>query len=175
MSTSFMASGIQGTNPIDDFVASVTRRFDANGDGNLSTAEFSGFLSQFLGTLGTNTVPTASGAAASPTAGGSATDARAPVGTLAGFDATKLANPAVTSFKYQIGRILQFYPNTAAGLRDALPEIQQLVPGATIAGDDRLDFGNYEDPQAGRIGAVDVIQAVHGDRGGVAWQWLPIE
>jgi len=173
MSTSFMASGIQGTNPIDDFVASVTRRFDANGDGNLSTAEFSGFLTQFLGTLGTG-LPTASGAAASPTGGGPATNARVPVGTLAGFDATKLADPAVTSFKYQIGRILQFYPNTAAGLRDALPEIQQLVPGATIVGDDKLDFGTYADPQAGRIGTVDVIQAVHGDRGGVAWQWAPI-
>ena len=54
------------------------------------------------------------------------------------------------------------------------PRFQQIVPDAKITGDDTIDFGTYQDPKAGLIGAIDVIQAVHGDRGGVAWQWQPI-
>ena len=87
----------------------------------------------------------------------------------------KLDDTTSKSFKYQIGRILQYYPNTPAGLQDALPEIQALVPGAKITGSkgDRIDFGDYVDPKSGKIGVVDVILSA--GTGGVAWTWQPEE
>jgi hypothetical protein len=79
------------------------------------------------------------------------------------------------TLKYQVGRILQQYPNTSQGLRDALAEIQQIAPGVKITGTngDKLDFGSYIDPKAGRIGVVDGLQGA--SIGGRAWQWSPIE
>ena len=94
---------------------------------------------------------------------------------MEGFDYFKLRDDTHTSFKYQIGRILQFYPNTPDGLQQALPEIQNLVPGATITGSkgDRIDFGDYVDPKSGKIGVVDVITCA--GLGGRGWAWMPLE
>jgi hypothetical protein len=74
-----------------------------------------------------------------------------------------------------MGRILQGYANTPAGLREALPEIQQLVPGAKIVGSkgDKVDFGDYVDNRGTRIGVIDLIQAA--GEGGKAWTWQPAE
>jgi hypothetical protein len=183
MSINYIGQTAQNSNPIDDFVSNVTRRVDANADGNLSSAEFSAFLKQFLGSAGSFAdLATSSLAPETPTTPASPTTpataplaARTPIGTMAGFDTTKLGNLSHTTLKYEIGRILQFHPNTAEGLRAALPEIQQIVPGVRIAGEDKLDFGEYVHPEAGRIGVVDVIQSVKGPQGGVAWQWAPVE
>jgi hypothetical protein len=93
---------------------------------------------------------------------------------MAGFDDTKLRDESHTSFKYQIGRILQYYPNTPEGLWQALPEIQKLVPGAKIIGThgDKIDFGTYDDPKSGRIGVIDVLLAAA--EGGRGWAWQPV-
>jgi hypothetical protein len=172
-------SAIQSANALQDLAKTITARFDVDGDGRLSTDEFGGFLSTFLGSLQTNPLQAAASASATVTPGASAaaTEAatRPVVGLLAGFDAGKIADAAHTTTKYQVARVLQHYPNTPAGLREALPELQQLFPGVTISGSkgDKLDFGSYKAPDGTRIGTVDVIQSA--GMGGSAWQWMPLE
>jgi hypothetical protein len=157
---------IQSSASLQDLTLKISRQLDTNKDGQLSVSEFSQFLGAFVGT----TPPSASRASAASTA------TRPAIGTMAGFDAGKMIDPSVDTTKYRIGRILQGYPNTPDGLRQALPEIQQIVPGATITGSlgDKLDFGAYVDHYGYRIGVIDVIQAAT-PTGGYAWQWLPVE
>jgi hypothetical protein len=167
-------SPIQATTVIQDLAKAITSRYDADGDGRLSSDEFSGFLSSFLGSMKTNPLLSPAGASSSAlTSVTPVTEDRKKVGTMAGFDQVKLADSSHTSPKYQIGRVLQYYPNTPAGLKSALPELQQLVPGMAIIGSkgDKLDFGNYISPEGIKVGVVDVIQSA--GAGGVAWQWLP--
>ena len=170
-------SSITGT-AVRDLAATITKQLDADKDGKLSATEFEGFLSQFLNTVGQNVTTAAASASATATtaatAAPAAAAARPAIGNMAGFDAAKLANPAHDTFKYQMGRILQGYANTPAGLREALPEIQQLVPGAKIVGSkgDSIDFGTYVDNRGTRIGVIDLVQAA--GEGGKAWQWLPV-
>jgi hypothetical protein len=169
-------SPIQATTVIQDLAKAITRRYDADGDGRLSSDEFSGFLSSFLGSMNSNPLASAAGAGLpTGTAAAAVTPAadRARVGTMAGFDSTKLADTSHTTPKYRIGRILQYYPNTPAGLKSALPELQQLVPGLSIIGSkgDKLDFGAYISPEGIKVGVVDVIQSA--GSGGTAWQWAP--
>jgi hypothetical protein len=170
-------SPIQSTTVLQDLAKAVTSRFDADGNGQLSSDEFSGFLTSFLGSLKSNPLQAAGAAGLTGSTGTTpAADADRPnVGVMAGFDAGKLADLSHTSTKYQIGRVLQHYPNTPAGLKSALPELQQLVPGLSIAGNkgDLLDFGNYVSPDGTRIGVIDVIQSA--GTGGVAWQWAPVD
>lgn len=171
-------SAIQSANALQDLAKTITARFDVDGDGRLSTDEFGGFLSTFLGSLQTNPLQAAAASAtATPGATAAATESatRPVVGLLAGFDAGKIADAAHTTTKYQVARVLQHYPNSPAGLREALPELQQLFPGITIAGSkgDKLDFGSYTAPDGMRIGVIDVIQSA--GMGGTAWQWMPLE
>jgi hypothetical protein len=173
---------------ISDFAASITQKLDADKDGRISNSEFAGFLTQFLGALktGNGSSPAATGSfAAMPSLNGltgstssltglTLATSRAKVGTLAGYDSTKLANENHRSAKYEIGRILQFYPNTPEGLKAALPEIQQLAPNARIVGSkgDKIDFGGWADSRGEVIGVIDVLEAA--GLGGRAWQWLPV-
>jgi hypothetical protein len=94
---------------------------------------------------------------------------------MGGFDPAKLADTSHQTFKYEIGRILQHYPSTPSGLKEAMIEIQKLAPGAKIIGTngDKIDFGGHIDNLAGRIGVVDVLQGAAA--GGKCWQWVPIE
>ena len=167
-------SPIQATTVIQDLAKTITSRYDADGDGRLSSDEFSGFLSSFLGSLQNNPLTSSSSALSSTNASTSAAAVDRPkVGNMAGFDAAKLANTSHTSPKYQIGRILQDYANTPTGLKNALPELQQLVPGLAITGSkgDKLDFGSYVSPEGIKVGVIDVIQSA--GAGGTAWQWAP--
>ena len=65
------------------------------------------------------------------------------------------------------------YPHTPAGLKNALPELQQLVPGVSIAGSkgDKLDFKGYTFADGTSLNVIDVIQSA--GSGGTAWQWAP--
>ena len=173
-------SAITPTTQINALANSIMQNFDANRDGSLSSDEFTTFLTQLIGNVGTPQIPTATTPASMdlstlfPSASTSA-EARTRVGTMTGFDDLKLRDESHNTFKYQIGRILQYFPNTPEGLRQALPEIQKLVPGAKIVGSkgDTIDFGDYDDPKAGRIGSVDVLLAA--GEGGRGWAWQPIE
>lgn len=153
------------SNPLSELVSRLTRKYDANGDSQLSNAEFGKFLNDFLTDASTNST-FASGTAARTSGAGLS------LGTMEGFDATKLANTSHNTIKYQVGRVLQQYPNTPQGLQDALPAIQQIVPGAKIVGTngDKIDFGGFIDAKGDRINIVDVLRG--GALGGQAWQWL---
>jgi hypothetical protein len=174
-------SNVTAVNSMSELASSIIKTFDANADGSLSKNEFASFLGQLLGSSAQSQAP-GSDAGGSVTPGlstlfpsASATVARAKAGTLLGFDDNKLNNTGHTSFKYQVGRILQYYPSTPAGLQQALAEIQELVPGAKIIGTngDKVDFGDYTDQKSGRIGVVDVL--VGASSGGRAWAWQPVE
>ncbi|MEW5981030.1 MAG: hypothetical protein AB1806_01510 [Acidobacteriota bacterium] len=174
---------VSGTslNQLTDLASALMQRFDANADGKLSGEEFGALLGQLLaGAAPSGAGPSLSGAPAgrvAPSAVEVSAQGRQRLGEFAGFDMAKLDNLDWGSFKYRIGRILQHYPNTTEGLRQALPEIRQIVPGATIAGamGDKIDFGTYQDPKSGLIGVVDVILAAGGPEGGRAWTWQPVE
>jgi hypothetical protein len=159
------------SNPLAEIVANLTKRYDTNGDSALSRDEFGAFLNDFLNGAGARTNSTfGAGTAANTTNASSAA-----VGIMEGFDPAKLANTAHDTMKYQVGRILQKYPNTPQGLRDALPEIQAIVPGAQITGSagDKLDFGSFIDAEQNRLGVIDVLRGAHA--GGLGWQWQPVE
>lgn len=114
-------------------------------------------------------------AAAAPQAGGTplATAAPAVGGVLEGWDRGKL-DSGHDSPKYQVGRILQKYPSTPAGLQQALAEINALGIGtAEIAGSkgDKLRFGGDKlDPRFNGVTEFDVIRAA--GEGGKGWQWM---
>jgi hypothetical protein len=178
-------NSLSSTSTLNDLAAMIHRKLDKDQDGKLSADEFAGFLSSLLdgkktagvagnGALTSDTFAATLNASAS-VASPAATATRTVMGTMGGFDPTKMADTEHKTFKYEIGRILQFFPNTPAGLKDALPEIQKLVPGAKIIGTngDKIDFGEFEDNRKFRIGVIDVLQAA--GAGGKSWQWLPVE
>jgi hypothetical protein len=164
----------QATSAIDSLARTLLQTFDGDRNGVLSADEFSGLLRRLLAPTGpmTGTVGAAAPSVSSPAA---ASTFRTPVSDMsAAWNMAKFNDPNHTSFKYQIGRILQYYPHTPAGLQQALAEIQQLVPGARIVGSngDKIDFGSYNDPKSGLIGVVDVLQSA--GTGGTGWQWAPV-
>ena len=163
MSTTITPSRIQ------DLAAQITKRFDSDHDGKISTQEFTDFLTGLLSA--TNPSPTFAtpATAAAPAATAAAADVavpenRIPVGTMSGFVPEKLGNLSHDTFKYRLGRILQYYPNTPEGLQQAMPEIEKAFPGAKLSGKDAVDFGS--------LGVIDVLQGA--SNGGVAWQFLPV-
>ncbi len=172
-------SNVTAVSSMSDLANSIIQNFDANNDGALSKDEFASFLGQLLNNAGTQTTtPTTSAVATGLTTlypSATASAARVKAGSLAGFDDTKLNDTNHTSLKYQVGRILQYYPSTPDGLQQALTEIQDIVPGARIVGThgDKIDFGDYTDARSGRIGVIDVL--VGAASGGRAWAWQPVE
>lgn len=173
-------AAITVTNETTSLANSILQRFDANRDGSLSSNEFAQFLTQLIGNVATqpNLTAATTGSSNQTTLVPGVTPlatARVKVGNVPGFDPAKLADLTHDTFKYKMGRIFQYYPNTPEGLRQALPEIQAIVPGAKIVGTkgDKLDFGDYVDPKAGRIGIIDVI--VRAGEGGTRWSWQVVK
>jgi hypothetical protein len=79
---------------------------------------------------------------------------------------------ASDSPKYQVARVLQNYPSTPEGLRQALPELQKLGLGdVSIGGSkgDKLTFSGQTDPRFNGVTTFDVIRAA--GNGGEAWVW----
>jgi hypothetical protein len=145
----------KNTGDLTQLVGELTRRVDSNGDGQVSTTEFSQFLTQLIGqqpqpkAIGLNgDVPSAKPAALPP--------------ALPGWDAAKWADTTHVTPKYVIGRILANFPPTPQGLKDALPEIQRALPGTNLVGDDKLNIPG--------VGAVDVGLSFSAG-GGVGWWW----
>ena len=176
-------AGIDGGTTKDDPTSPVGLEPPGTNMPTLPTPTASSWLSQMAARVlseAAGLTPTAGNPATAATTTGTTattadtTTARTRVGVMASFSDEKLADPTHTSFKYQIGRILQYYPNTPEGLKAALPEIQKLVPEAKIVGTngDKLDFGSYVDRKSGKIGVVDVLHAA--GRGGESWGWRPV-
>lgn len=81
-----------------------------------------------------------------------------------GWNQAKWSDPSHTTPKYTIGRILSQFPDTPAGLQQAMPLIQQAFPGATLAGTDSVNIPG--------IGIVDVGVGFS-QGGGQGWAWQP--
>lgn len=81
----------------------------------------------------------------------------------AGWDPVKWADPNHQSPKYVVGRILNQYPATTEGLKQALPELQRAYPGAKLVGPGDIDLGFGD-------GAVDVL--IGAAQGGRGWTWI---
>lgn len=169
-------NSLSSTSTLNDLAAVITRKLDKDQDGKLSTEEFASFLARLMDTKtdGLNTTAVRPAATTGTPAKPAAAD-RPVVGTMGGFDPTKLADTKHQTFKYEIGRILQHYPNTPTGLKEAMVEIQKIVPGAKVVGSngDKIDFGDFVDNRSFRIGVIDVLQAA--GAGGKSWQWMPVE
>ncbi|MEZ5318074.1 MAG: hypothetical protein R2752_11790 [Vicinamibacterales bacterium] len=159
-------NGITTGISVQDLAQMLAERLDRNSDGQVSKSEFNDLMRSLLDTTSSPTLPNAVAVA-------DTTSDKMPVGAMSGFDPSKLADASHATLKYQVGRILQYHPNTPQGLQDALPEIQKLVPGVKITGTngDKLDFGGYVDPKSGLIGVIDVLQSA--GLGG-CWQWSPV-
>src|SRR4030095_16169594 len=102
-------SSVSSSNPLDQLAKSLVDRFDANGDGQLTTQEFTSFLTNFLnsvapGAANAATVNTASATATQPlrSLGGSAPQ-------MSGLHASKLADLSHDTLKYRFGRVAQQY------------------------------------------------------------------
>ena len=161
-------SSVSSTNPLDQLAQSLVQRFDANQDGQLTTDEFTSFLSSFLNSLSTgngNALGIASGAASS-NAG--------PKAALEGFDMGKINNPSNTHVKYKFGRIAQNYSlSSVTDKASAEALLNSMKPQMQAAGIDVLaikgDKIQVKD-DAGQAAWIDVIRATGSSDTG--WQWL---
>ncbi len=102
-----------------------------------------------------------------PTAPGATPPAAAwnPGTAPSGWDPVKWADQNHQTIKYKVGRILNKYPHNAAGVKQALPELEALGLGITFDGKDGLYIPSLGPKK------IDVIQGASGPDGGVAWQW----
>lgn len=86
---------------------------------------------------------------------------------LNGWDCCKWDDPKHQTPKYVIGRILEPFPHTPAGLRQALPVINAIYPETTILP------GKGDKIHVPCVGTVDVIVAA--GAGGKSWWWGPVD
>src|SRR5262245_57811179 len=97
-------SSVSSTNPLDQLAQSLVQRFDANQDGQLTTDEFTSFLSSFL-----NSLSTGNGNALGLSTASANTANAGPKTPLEGYDMRKINDPSNTHVKYKFGRIAQNY------------------------------------------------------------------
>lgn len=149
---------------LSDIIGKVMDRFDTNKDGQLSTDEFSGFLTGLLGGTG-STSATNQAERSGPMRPEYSGQFR---GYLAGFDAAKIDNPSLHgagTAKYRAARIFQDFKPMPESLPAVIERLRAEGFNARQVSIDKIDFGDG-------YGPIDVIQGAY-PGGGVAWQWLP--
>lgn len=161
---------VQPATSFDQLTRSLLNRFDGNKDGQLTTEEFTAFLSQFLSGV---TAPAGRpfGASTTPAKG---LQAGVTPPTMNGFDARKLADVTHTTIKYQFARVAQQYSldsviDKASGealLASMKGDLE--AAGVTVL-DVKGDKIKLKD-DAGQEAWIDVIQSC--SIGKPAWQWL---
>lgn len=147
-----------------DLIAKVMDRFDADKDGQLSTKEFSGFLTGLIGGS-SPLVPQTGSQVSGPMRPEGIAEFR---GYLSGFDAAKIDNPSLRgadTAKYKAARIFQDFEPMPESLPAVIERLQAEGINARQVSFDKIDFGDG-------YGPIDVIQGAY-PGGGVAWQWLP--
>ena len=129
-------NGLSGkvTGDVTSLVGELGKRADANHDGRVSSDEFAQFLTQQLINQ-TNTPGTTAPAATNQSP----------------------REAAMTA----LGRILEKFSPTPAGLGDAMPSIQKAFPGTTPYEHDQIDV-----PGLGRIN----VGLSFGNSGGAIWR-----
>ena len=163
-------SSVSSTNPLDQLAQSLVQRFDANQDGQLTTDEFTSFLSSFL-----NSISTGNGNALGLSAGSTASIASSgPKAALEGYDMGKINDPSNTHVKYKFGRIAQNYSlSSVTDKASAEALLNSMKPQMEASGIDVLaikgDKIQVKD-DAGQTAWIDVIRATGSSNTG--WQWL---
>ena len=166
-------NSLQPTNPIDQLARSLVDRFDVNKDGQLTTDEFTSFLSNFLNAVapGGNALGVAAGApalGANGIKGGSAPK-------MSGFSNAKLADPGHLTIKYKFGRVAQGYSlDSVKDKASAGALLESMRADLTAAGLNVLDVKGDKikiTDDAGQEAWFDVIRAAGVGRN-CAWQWL---
>jgi len=164
---------LQSTSTLNDLASALVSRFDLNKDGQLTTEEFTQFLSTMLGSTGLSTP-----AATTGTTGSAGAPSTAFHGTvrpvMAGFDAGKLADATHATMKYKFGRVAQRYSLESVNDKaSAGALLTSMKPDLDAAGLDVLavdgDSIKVKD-DAGQEAWIDVIRG--SKSGAPAWQWL---
>lgn len=148
---------------LGDVISRVINRYDSNGDGQLSSTEFTQFLTGLLSGTGL------SGASSSSLSLTSSATPGMYRNMLRGFDFAKLDNPSLPgaqTSKYRAARVFQDYFPQRENLPAVVARLQAQGINAVQTDHDKIDFGDG-------FGPIDVIQ---GSRpgGGDGWQWLPL-
>jgi hypothetical protein len=166
-------NSVSSSNPLDQLAQALVSRFDANKDGQLTTEEFTSFLSQFLGSAGSALTNGHANGVTSGTATANGLHGTIPP-VMRGFDAGKLADLTHTTIKYQFARVAQQYSLESVHDKtsgEAL--LNSMRDDLTAAGLNILDIKGDSikiKDDAGQEAWIDVIQSCGG--GNPAWQWL---
>lgn len=161
-------STIGSSNALTDLAQQLVQRFDTNGDGSLTTQEFTSFLTSFVGSLGGSTSST-SGASSAATS-----DFRRTGGSpMEGFDFRKMGDPSVTTVKYKFARVAQNWNlNSVTDMSSADSLLNAMRSdlesnGVTVLQVSKDKLQILDDN--GNPGWVDVIRGAGGPD--PAWQW----
>lgn len=165
-------SSVSSTNPLDQLAKSLVDRFDANGDGQLTTQEFTSFLTNFLNSV----APGASiNAATNATATQPLHKLEGSAPRMSGFSATKLADLSHDTLKYRFGRVAQRYSlDSVTDKASAEALLNSMKDDLEAAGVNVLDIKKDKIKIVGNSGNevwVDVIKAA-GSGNNTAWQWM---
>lgn len=165
-------NSVQSTTPFDQLARSLVDRFDANKDGQLTTEEFTSFLSSFL----TNTaVPNGNANGVVAGAGSNGLKLGTVKPALEGFDAGKLADAGHLTAKYKFARVAQQYSIESVTSKSAAESLLNTMKAdLQAAGLDVLDVKNDKikiKDDAGQDAWIDVLRGAGSGRA-AAWQWL---
>ncbi|MGE3276437.1 MAG: hypothetical protein AB7O67_15090 [Vicinamibacterales bacterium] len=165
-------NSIETSNPLQDLAQQLVQKFDTNGDGSLTTQEFTTFLTTFMGTLGTGY--TGGGTGGTTTTGTTSAGSGIGRGQMEGFDFNKIGDPSVTTVKYKFARVAQNYGlSSVSDMSSAQSLLNQMTPelqaaGITVLGVEKDKIQVLDD--AGQPAWIDVIRGAGGAN--PAWQWL---
>jgi hypothetical protein len=164
-------NSVQSPTPFEQIARSLVDRFDANKDGQLTTEEFTSFLSNFLTTAATPGA-NASGAAADAATNGLKLGTVKPA--MEGFDAGKIADAGHQTPKYKFARVARQYSIENVTSKSAAESLlNSMKTDLQAAGLDVLDVKNdkIKIKVDGEEAWIDVLRGAGSGRAG-AWQWL---
>lgn len=168
-------SSVSSTNPLDQLARSLVDRFDANKDGQLTTDEFTSFLSNFLNSTATATPASSTpGISTAPVPFAKVTTKQ----PLEGFSASKLADLSHNSLKYRFGRVAQNYSLASVTDKTSAEAVLNSMKDDLAAANvevlavkgDKLQLKD----DSGKAIWLDVIRGA-GAGGGAGWQWLGVK
>jgi hypothetical protein len=165
-------SSVSSGNPLDQLARSLVDRFDANKDGQLTTDEFTSFLSSFLNSVSTGTGNAFGLSGAVP---GALPPSSGPKSPMEGFDAAKLADPSHDHVKYKFARVaLNYSLNSVTDKASAGALLDSMKADLQAAGIDVLGVKGDKiqvNDDAGQPAWIDVMRGA-GRGGAAAWQWM---
>jgi hypothetical protein len=166
-------NSVQSPSPLDQIARSLVDRFDANKDGQLTTEEFTSFLSNFLTSAAAPAGKATGHAAAALPGNGLKLGTVRP--ELEGFDFGKLADAGHLTAKYKFARVAQQYSLENVTSKDAAQSLLTGMKGdLAAAGLEVLDVSKDKikiKDDAGQEAWIDVIRAAGSGRA-AAWQWI---